>query len=284
MFAVAFSIGPVFAVAGSLAAQLIINNEIFRWTPAFWREIPYPLNYAVMYGMTLPLLLLAGLLVRGYVIPLPKEELPRQPFIQGVFGGFGQLVGNRFMLIACVAYLLVYSGTMIQNNIVLFTREAVKLPEDTLVGYQLAIRFGCKVFAGLMLGWLLKLTNPRMNLYATALLVALGVMWIMIAPLFSAGLFFLIAFGFNGAGELMGAYYPYYVLCLSPKSQMRRNMAFVMLISAPVGLAPALYGAISDRWGLTTSFWLALALVIAGLVLVAARLPARPRPENPESD
>ena len=134
-----------------------------------------------------------------------------------------------------------------------------------------------------MLGWLLKLTNPRMNLYATALLVALGVMWIMIAPLFSAGLFFLIAFGFNGAGELMGAYYPYYVLCLSPKSQMRRNMAFVMLLSAPVGLAPALYGAISDRWGLTTSFWLALALVIAGLVLVAAILPARPRPENPES-
>jgi len=286
MFAIAFSIGPLFAVAGSLAAQLIINNEVFGWTPPFWPEIPYPLNYTVMYGMTLPLLLLAGLLVSGYVIPLPKTELQRQPFIQGVFGGFGQLVCNRFIVMACVAYLLVYSGTLIQNNMVLFTREAVELPEDTFVGYQLAIRFGCKVFAGLILGWLLKLTNPCMNLYATALLVALGVMGIIIAPLFSAGLFFLIAFGFNGAGELMGLYYPYYVLCLSPKSQMRRNMAFVMLISAPVGLAPALYGAISDRWGLTTSFWLALALVIAGLVLVAATLPARPRPrpEDLESD
>ena len=77
-----------------------------------------------------------------------------------------------------------------------------------------------------------------------------GVVWILIAPLFGLGLLFLIAFGFNGAGELMGAYYPYYVLCLSPKSQMRRNMAFVMLLSAPVGFAPALYGAISDNWSL----------------------------------
>ena len=161
---------------------------------------------------------------------------------------------------------------------VLFTREAVGLAEETFVGYQLAIRFGCKVFAGLMLGWLLKVTNPRMNLYVTTLLVICGVVWILIAPLFGVGLIFLIAFGFNGAGELMGAYYPYYVLCLSPKSRMRRNMAFVMLISAPVGLAPALYGVISDRWSLTASFWAALAVLVVGLMLVVATLPARPRP------
>jgi len=278
MFAIAFSVGPLFAVIGSLGAQLVINGEVFGWTPSFWRELAYPANYAVLYAATFPLMLLAALLVKRYVVPMPTVEVRRQPFVQGVFGGFGQLVSYRLIVIACVAYLLIYSGTMIQNNMVLFTREAVGLAEDTLVGYQLAIRFGCKVFAGLMLGWLLTRTNPRMNLYVTTLLVICGVVWILIAPLFGVGLLFLIAFGFNGAGELMGNYFPYYVLCLSPKSQMRRNMAFVMLLSAPVGFAPALYGDISDRWSLTASFWVALAVMLVGLILVAATLPAQPRP------
>jgi MFS family permease len=195
-----------------------------------------------------------------------------------VFGGFGRFINYRLIFVACVAYLLIYSGTMIQNNMVLYTREAVGLAEDSFVGYQLAIRFGCKILAGLMLGWILKRTNPRMNLFVTAILVILGVLWILIAPLFGAGLLFLIAFGLNGAGELMGCYYPYYVLCLSPKSQMRRNMAFVMLLGAPVGLAPALFGLISDTWSLTASFWVSLVLMVGALVLVACALPAQPRP------
>ena len=55
-------------------------------------------------------------------------------------------------------------------------------------------------------------------------------------------------------------------------------MAFLMLLSAPVGLAPALYGTISDTWSLTASFWGALVVMVAGLILVAVTLPARPRP------
>ena len=278
MFAIAFSVGPLFAVIGSLGAQLVINNEVFGWSPSFWESVPYPHNYAALYAATLPLMLLAAYLANNYILPLPAVEVQRQTFVRGVFGGFGRFVSNRLIFIACLAYLLIYSGMMIQNNMVLFTREAVGLAEDTFVGYQLAIRFGCKVFAGLMLGWLLKVTNPRMNLFVTALLVICGVVWILISPLFGVGLIFLIAFGFNGAGELMGNYYPYYVLCLSPKSQMRRNMAFVMLLSAPVGFAPALYGAVSDTWSLTASFWVALAVLLVGFTLVAAMLPARPRP------
>ena len=279
LFASTFSIGPLCAVVGSLGAQLIINNEVFGWTPRFWREIPYPVNYTVLYGATLPLMLLAALLVSRYVVPLPAVEVQRKPFLSGVFGGFSRFISYRLMVIACIAYLLIYSGTMIQNNMVLYTREAVGLAEDTFVGYQLGIRFGCKVLAGLMLGWILKLTNPRMNLFVTALLVIAGVVWILsVKPLFGGGLLFLFAFGLNGAGELMGFYYPYYVLCLSPKSQMRRNMAFVMLLAAPVGFAPALFGFISDAWSLTVSFWVSLALMVGGLMFVACLLPARPRP------
>jgi len=279
MFGLAYSAGPIFAVAGSLGAQLIINQEVFGWTPSFWQEIPYPLNYTVLYAAAVPLLLLMALIVSRYVVPLPAVENQRQPFVTGVFGGFGRFISHPLILVACAAYLLIYSGNMIQNNMVLYTREAVGLAEDAFVGYQLAIRFGCKVLAGLLLGWTLTRTNPRMNQFLTAALLICSVLWIlMVKPLFGGGLLFLVAFGLNGGGELMGAYYPYYVLCLSPKSQMRRNMAFVMLLSAPVGFAPALYGAISDTWSLTASFWVALAVMLAAVILVACVLPAKPRP------
>ena len=281
LFAMTFSVGPLCAVIGSLGTQLIINNEIFGWTPQFWARIPYPLNYAILYGATLPLMLLVALLISRFVVPLPRVEVPRRPFLSGLFGGFGRFISYRLIFIACIAYLLMYSGLMIQNNMVLYTREAVGFAEDTFVGYQLAIRFGCKVLAGLMLGWILTRTNPRMNMFVTAGLVIASVLWILGAkPLFGGGLVFLVAFGLNGAGELMGVYYPYYVFCLLPKSQMRRNMAFVMLLSAPVGLAPALYGFISDSWSLTASFWVSLAIMFGGLALVAGALPARPRPRR----
>ena len=279
LFAATFSIGPLFAVIGSLGAQLIINHEVFGWTPAAWPRIPYPMNYILLYAATFPLMLLVAFLVSRYVVPLPAVDVQRKPFVSGVFGGFGRFLSYRLIFIACIAYLLIYSGTMIQVNMVLYTREAVGLAEETFVGYQLAIRFGCKVLAGLMLGWILKRTNPRMNLFVTALLVISSVVWMLsVKTLFGGGFLFLVAFGLNGAGELMGLYYPYYVLCLSPKSQMRRNMAFVMLLSAPVGFAPALFGFISDTWSLTASFWVSLAIMVAALILVASALPARPRP------
>jgi len=279
MFALAYSAGPIFAVVGSLGAQLIINREVFGWTPSFWRDIPYPLNYTVLYAAAVPLLLLIALTVSRYVVPEPAVESQRQPFLSGMFGGFGRFISHPLILVACIAYLLIYSGNMVQNNMVLYTREAIGLAEDAVVGYQLAIRFGCKVLAGLLLGWVLSRTNPRMNLFLTGLLLISCVLWILMAkPLFGAGLMFLLAFGLNGAGELMGVYYPYYVLCLSAKSHMRRNMAFVMLLSAPVGFAPALYGAISDKWSLTASFWVALAVMASAVILVACVLPARPRP------
>ena len=40
-------------------------------------------------------------------------------------GGFGRFISYRLILVACIAYPLIYSGTMIQNNMVLYTREAV---------------------------------------------------------------------------------------------------------------------------------------------------------------
>ncbi len=273
-FTLAFGIGPIFAVVGSLGSQLILTNNVFGWQPPLWQPISYPYNFALLFGASTPIMGLAAYLARLYVIPVPRVDAQRKPFVTAVLGGFGRFLSYRLILIACVSYLLFYAGHTVQNNMVLYTKEVVDLPAEALVGYQNALRFSCKVLAGLLLGWVLIRTSPRTCMVLTTLLDLAGVLWI----LFARGMSFLFAFGLSGAGELMGVYYPNYIVCCSPKSQIRRNMALVALISAPVGFAPALLGRIADTWSLTTSFWVAAAVMVGTLILVTATLPAHPHP------
>jgi hypothetical protein len=93
-------------------------------------------------------------------------------------------------------------------------------------------------------------------------------------------MWFMLAFGINGAGELFGVYYVNYPLACSPKSQMRRNIAFLMLISSLVGVAPVFYGWMSDTWSLTASFWAALAILGVTTLGVIKLLPSNPRPRR----
>ena len=89
-----------------------------------------------------------------------------------------------------------------------------------------------------------------------------------------------------GAGELFGVYYPNYILGCSPKAMVRRNLAFANLLSGGgAGLAPVLYGAISDglgktdkAFGYSMSFVASLVVLVGTIVLVLTKLPARPRP------
>ncbi len=273
-FTLAYGIGPVFAVIGSLGSQLLLTNKLFGWHPTWWWEIAYPYNFALLFGASVPIMALAAILSYLYVIPLPRQEAERRPFGETVFGGLGQFFSYRLILIACIAYLLIYSGHSVQNNMSLFSKEAVDVPAEQLVGYQNALRFACKVLAGFLLGWILTRTNPRAGLFVTGILDIASVLWVLFVP----GMWFLLAFGLNGAGELFGVYFPNYVVCCSPKSKIRRNMAFVMLIQTPVAFAPVLFGRIADLWGLRSSFWVAVAILVFVMVLVAVALPARPRP------
>jgi MFS family permease len=140
-----------------------------------------------------------------------------------------------------------------------------------------------------MLGWLLTRTHPRASLVVTAALTFAGVLWALAAP----GMWFLLSFGIMGAGELFGVYYPNYILSCSPRSHMRRNMAFTSLITMPVGFASILFGFISDsvgaasgskRFGYQMSFVASLGLLVVGIILVRVLLPKRPRPPEVMSD
>src|SRR5262249_36557000 len=120
-----------------------------------------------------------------------------------------------------------------------------------------------------------------------ASLSVIGVAWALLVP----NRWLLVSFGILGAGELFGVYYPNYILGCSPRSQLRRNMAFTSLITMPVGLAAVLFGMISDtlgatdrKFGFQASFVASMLLIVAAIGLVLIALPARPRPQEPEED
>src|SRR5262249_30239025 len=189
--------------------------------------------------------------------------------------GFLQFFSYRLILLAVIGYILVYSGHMVMSNVTLYTQEAIGEPPEKYVGLQMALRFGFKVFAGFFLGWLLTRTNPKTLLVVTASLSFAGVAWALSVP----GFWFMLSFGIMGAGELFGVYYPNYILGCSPKSRMRRNMAFASLVTMPVGFAPVLFGFISDelgsgnkKVGFQASFVAAMLLIVAAIVLVLLTL------------
>jgi hypothetical protein len=282
----AFGVGPLFAVLASFASQLVLAGKVAvpdlsLAVPA----VPYPWNFASLFAASVPVMALAALLSGCYVVRLPVAEAAREPFARGVLGGLGRYLGSRLILVTAIAYILVYSGNMIQQNVSLYTPEVLGGQAKDYVGLQLMLRFGFKIVAGFFLGWLLTRTNPKALLQATAALTLAGVAW----ALGAGGGWVLLSFGILGAGELFGVYYLNYILACSTPSQMRRNMAYTSLVTMPVGLAGIAFGFLSDTLGKTDrtsgfrwSFLAAMMLVAVAMLLVRQLLPARPRPEEAE--
>jgi len=277
----AFGAGPVLAVIASLGSQALLGGSVqgFGLPPGF-PQVNYPWNFAVLYLASVLIMGLAAFQSSLFVVPTPSLEVGRRPFVSWVFGGFGDFLGSRLILTASVAYILVYSGHEVMQNISLYTREAIGESPEKYAGLQLTLRFSFKIAAGFLLGWLLIRSNPRTLLLTTAALIFSGVLWALLVP----GSWFLLSFGILGAGELFGVYYPNFILDCSPRSQLRRNMVFTGMITVPVGFAPILYGLIADSvgrdnktLGFQVSFVASLAVLAGAMLLVRFALPTRPR-------
>jgi hypothetical protein len=271
-----FGAGPILAVIANLGSGFLLKGGI-----------PDPWNFASLFAASMPIFGLGALFSASFIVPYPAVEVPRQPLLGGLLGEFRRFFSYHLILIAVIAYILVFYGNMIIPNISLYTREAIGEPPEKYVDYQNALRFGFKVFAGFFLGWLLIQTNPKTLLLVTAGLELTGVAWALGAP----GKWFLLSFGIMGTGELFGVYYPNYILGCSPKSKMRRTMAFTSLVSMPAGLASILFGLISDtfgaqdkKFGYQASFVAAIILLALAILLVLVGLPAHPRPRKSDMD
>lgn len=281
----AFGIGPVFAVVGALAQQLLLQGhlqlpvflaaELGRTQIAVAR-LAFPWNFALLFAATIPLMALAAVLSMRFVVPLPTAESVRQPFVAGVFGGIRQLLSHQVTRMAVIVNILIFAGAMIVGNVALYAEKVLGKPVDCFAGYQNALRFGFKVVIGLALGWLLARTNPRLGMICTGLLCLLGVLWAATAE----GTWYLLSFGLLGAGELYGVYFPNYILSCSAPSTMRTNMAIASMLPMIAAPAAVLFGAISDKVGFHTSFMGAAGIIVTTLLLVLLGLPRRPMPQD----
>lgn len=267
-----FGVGPLFAVLGSCISQLILSGDfldVVRIAP-----IPAPWSYVILFGSTAPAMWLAAGLMRMAQVPDTTHE-ESATRVKDVVRGLRDYFLNRMIVAAAIAFLLTYGGTMVMNNMSLFTREALGEAPEAYAGIQLALRFGFKCFAGFTLGWIVTRLHAKASLLATTGICLLGVAWAMVVP----GKWYLLGFGWLGAGELFYVYYVNYIVGCSAPARIRENTAYTNLITVTVGFLPLVFGIVSDHWGFQASFALAAAIFAAAILLVCVALPRQPAPQ-----
>ncbi len=273
---VTFGVGPVFAVLGSFASQLILSGKFLNLIEI--SPVPEPWSYVLLFGVTAPAMWLAAGMVSLARLPAGTEPSPRAgklAFAQGIRLYFT----HPLIVIAAFGFLCTYAGGgMIMNNLGLYAREALGEAPEKYSGLQLALRFGFKSVCGFGLGWLVARVHAKAPLLATTVISLAGVGWALLVP----GKWYLLSFGLLGAGELFYVYYMNYIVSCSAPERMRENTAYTNLITVSIGFVPLLYGRISDRYGLKSSFVVAMAILIAACAAASLFLPRQPAPRSAE--
>ena len=283
-YSLSFGVGPLFAVAGSLLAQLLLTGQVelplpsptegFTLTRLQMTPLAFPLNFLTVFGATVPVLGLAAILASRFKLPTCEEEQRPLRLVASIAQSVGEMNRDRILLLAIVAYVLVDAGGTITNNMSLYNAEILHSSAAQFAGYQNALRFSCKMIVGLVLGWLLVRTHAKMGMVVTALFCISGIL----GALTLSNSAFLLCFGLMGAGELYGIYYLNYIMARSHPGRLRQNMAMLQLLSLATSIAPAAFGALGDNYGLPTSFIAAACVVACSLALIVFGLPARPMP------
>jgi hypothetical protein len=253
-----YSMGPLAAVAGSLGAQYILNPG-FRW-------LPFPYDFAALYGIGfIATAGVAALSTRYQLVEVADE--PRPPLGRFLAGLFTEYASNRTLWMLWLAFFLWSCTLGSVANVSLYTREAMGRDPKDFSGLVMAIRFGAKAIAGYGLGWLALRYGLRAASQATSYLFAAGMLWAWMVP----GAAYLGAFGWLGAGELGGVYFPNYSLALASLAAGPRVLAALVLATPVSGFAPALHGYLTDHFGFAASFAFGLATALAAVACVRKR-------------
>jgi MFS family permease len=322
----AFGAGPVLAVVGSFGQTLLLGGKFFGleyegldgldgFVVLFACGVPVMAVAAILsWSFRLPEVLVEPsrepiASVLGLLVGLPLmvgsiglmqvgQFTDEDSFIYAAYAvaalsaaafvyHFRPILTQRVLLVATVVTVLVYSGNTIPSNMNLFTSEVLGDEPARYAGMQNALRFGFKVIAGAVLGWLLTRSHPRLGLVATAAIFLFAQLW----AIFATGTAYLVAFGLYGAGELIGVYAPNYILSASRPGEIRRNMAFVTLLMVPAAPTGYLFGSIAQSvkdagWqmgemtsaalGFRISFVVCAVLILSGIVVALVALPRQP--------
>ncbi|MBM3803770.1 MAG: MFS transporter [Acidimicrobiia bacterium] len=257
----AYGLGPIAAVAGSLTAQFILNRGL--------PFLPYPYDFAALYFIGVPCLGGVALLSRGYELVLVEDETGRAPFLRYLAGAVKSYLAVRPLVYLWFAYVLWYSTLMAMPNLSLYTRQALKRDPAELSGLMMALRFGFKSLGGFALGALNLRRGIGAPITTTILLVGGALVWAWFVP----GYPYLLTFGMMGAGELGGAYIPQYALAVSPSELGPSNLSILTLATPVASISPVLHGVLTDLFGFKASFAFGIATALLALWLVT-RLPA----------
>ncbi|MCE5308627.1 MAG: hypothetical protein LLG20_13390 [Acidobacteriales bacterium] len=253
-----YSMGPLAAVAGSLAAQYVLNPG-FRW-------LPFPYDFAGIYAFGFLATVVVAVLSTRYDL-LPVADEPRPPIRRFLSGLFAEYLSNRTLWLLWLAFLLWSCTLGSVANVSLYTREAMGRDPKDFSGLIMAIRFSAKALAGYGLGWLALRYGLRTASQATSGLFAAGMLWAWLVP----GTAFLGAFGWLGGGELGGVYFPNYALALTSLASGPRVLAALMLATPVSGFAPVMHGWLTDHFGFAASFAFGLATALAAAACVRKR-------------
>ena len=250
-----YTFGPLAAVAGSLAAQYILQGKL--------RYFVFPRDFALLYVIGVPTAAIMAWCCARFELPQMEEEPPVR-FLTSLGQSFGRFLTSPRLILLWLAYFCWYSGYWSQPNLSLYARHALGRDPATFGGWMLAIQFGSKAVAGFGIGILYQKYGVRAPMIATMVAIGVAILWAWTVP----GYAFLAAFAFIGAGQLGGIYFPNALLSWSPSSMATRDLAVLSLVNLASSPAPTVYGGVADHWGFPSSFALGLAITAAGLVLV----------------
>lgn len=262
----AYTVGPLAAVAGSLLAQFLLRRE----APA--QSLT---GFAALYGIAVPCLLLsAALISRMELAAVNEEEKP--PFGTYLRQTVRAVLRYRPLLLICSIATVHNLGMSVMPNLALFAPERTGYAAEHLVGLMMAIRFGAKSAAGAGFGWLAQHWGTPAALLALDGFLLLA----LLAGSFAGGYWYLTAFAFMGGAELAGVYDPNYCLSISRAETGARNVSVLMIISSLASIGGAVNGLLSDLVGFRASFLFAGACAVVSLALIL-RLPPEDQAREP---
>lgn len=264
-----FTLTPLAAVVGSLFAQWVLGPQ-FTW-------LAFPYDFAMVYLTAIPCIAgVAFISTRYDLAPLADE--PRKPFFGHLVLAVKEFAASPALRLAWLGYWLWYLTLAIIPNLSLYSKEAIGVDPQDYSGLMMALRFGCKAMGGYLLGWIALRHGFRASAFTSVALLAVGILWGWGIP----GFAYLLAFGFIGAGELGGTYFPNFVAVLSSAEAGTRNLALVQLAPPVSSFAPAVHGGLADIWGFPASFLFGLVAAAVSMVLVS-RIRERGGGKKPSS-